>query len=305
MSRTHQHHAGASPDAYAIDESSVSARDPRQLAMMKRARERKQARDAGQSSPACAEARHKLRDKVTSQVRETGYAALDVFQSMVRADERRDAEVDASFGKTVATKLIDWLTDKSLEVATDSFELGETIVAGPISAVFGAAKGGLESMAELGQKLRAIDAVDHVVKFGRQAVDLASAAGGAAVDKIDDQKMAEAAGVLAEFEGLKDDADGEAEGTLRHALENWAMETLFGAPKTGGAAIHDEAKTLYEVYRAEVRKGEPVGEQVEDIAEVKSGEEGRKVEDAAAGAEERLGIDDEVRRDTAERARIK
>lgn len=306
--RAHQARGRAGTSSGGEDTS--SGRDPRQMAMMKRQRERRQAKaeeEAGgtQASPALAEARHKLRDKVTHGVKETCYAALDVFQSMVRADERKDAEVDGAFSQVIAEKVTDFLSDKAVEVASETLELGETVVGGPVAAVFGAAKGQLESMASLDQKMKASEAVDRVVATSRETIDRATQVAGAAVDAISDEKMAEIAGVLEQFQGVSGAADGDDEGELKRGLENWAMEQLLGAPRTGGAAIHEEAVQLYETYRAEVAKGEPASEQADDAQAAMSGQTHQEGEDGARSAEKRLGLEKEVERDTVERERTR
>lgn len=302
MSREHhgraRHHGGETHG----ESGSV---DRRQLAMMKRAQARKNASSESnsQTSPAIAEARHKLRDKVTHELRETMYAALDVFQAMVRADDRHETEVSIGFGKVVAGKVSSFLEDKALEVARESFEMGESVVGGAVGTVFGAAKGRLESVAEADGKIRASEAVDKIVAESRAVADRTCAAAGAAVDRLSDERMAEIAGILDLFENVKDEADGEKEGSLRHGLENWAMERL-GAPRTGGAIVHEHAVELYEVYRAEVTKGMPVRKAVDEAGEAMRGTTHRHAEEAAEKAEERLGVADEVERDTVERKRV-
>jgi len=302
MSREHRH-AQRSPDTGGAAES--GGRDLRQMAMMQRAHDRRKAAGQSnvQSSAAIAEARHELKDKVGAQLRETMYAALDVFQSMVRADDRHEVEVSIGFGKAVGEKVTDWLQDKALDVVKESFELGETVVGGSISTVFGAAKGRLESVADAGAKIRASEAVDKIVGEARAVTDRACHAAEAAVDRMSDEKMAEVAGILETFEGIKDASDNEREGTLRHGLQNWLMEQM-GAPATGGKAIHEHAVELYEVYRQEVRRTLPVKEQVGEIDEAKSGKLHGHAEEEAAKAEERLGDAGEVERDTNERKRV-
>lgn len=302
-------HARRPSHSHGSDGNDSGGRDLRQLGMMKRAQDRK--RGAGhaaeqsntQTSPAIAEARHKLRDKVTHELRETMYAALDVFQAMVRADERHETEVSIGFGKAVGAKVSSWLEDKALDVSREAFEMGESVLGGAISTVFGAAKGRLENVADAGGKIKASEAVDKVVGEARALTDRAAKAGGEAVDRLSDAKMAEIAGVLDQFESVRSDADSEAEGSLRHGLEEWAMERM-GAPKTGGAAIHEHAVELYEVYRSEVAKGLPAREGVDEAGAAMRGETHRHAEDAAGAAEKKLGVEDEVQKDTVERQRV-
>lgn len=306
MSRDHARHG--KPAGHG-DSSSSSGMDPIKMAQMQRAHDRKKAgghaaeQSNSQGNSHIAEARHKLRDKVTHELKETMYAALDIFQAMVRADDRHEIEVSIGFGKAVGAKVSDWLQDKALDAARESFEMGESVIGGAVGTVFGAAKGRLEDVADAGAKIKASEAVDKIVGEARHLTDRAAKAGGDAVDRLSDAKMAEIAGVLDQFEGVKDDADGEAEGNLRHGLEQWAMERL-GAPKTGGAAIHEHAVELFEVYSAEVAKGGSAKETVDAAGEAMSGKTHQHAEDEAGAAEKKLGVEGEVQADTVERKRV-
>lgn len=306
MSREHARRAQHGHGHAQGDSAGLS---PRQMATMQRAHDRKRAGHSAetsntQTSSSIAEARHKLRDKVGADLRETMYAALDVFQMMVRADERHETEVSIGFGKAVGSKVSSWLEDKALEVARESFEMGESVIGGAVGTVFGAAKGRLEQVSEAGTKIRASEAVDSVVAEARSMTDRAAKAACAAVDRLSDEKMAEIAGILDLFQNVKSDSDNDAEGSLRHGLEQWAMERL-GAPRTGGAAIHEHAVELYQVYRAEVAKGLLAREAVNEAQAAMRGETQRHAEKAAEKAEDKLEISNEVRKDETERDRVK
>lgn len=296
MSREHRSQSPQS--AGSDDQAAGPGRDMRQLAMMKRAQERK---SAAAGNAEIAEARSMLRNKVTHELKETMYEALDVFQAMVRADERADAEVDASFVKNVGDKATDFLTDHALDIAKESFEMGESVIGDAISPVFGFTKDKLSATSALSAKLTASEAVDSVVKECREATDQACEKAGAVVDAISDEKMAEIAGVLDQFNGVESDSDNQEEGSLKHGLQEWMMEKM-GAPKTGGAAVNDHAMKLYEVFRAEVRKTETAGEQIDEISEAKA--HPGETEDKAEAAEETIGVDKEVSRDETERKRV-
>lgn len=199
------------------------------------------------------ETRNQLKAQMGKAVKAYSQGAdlfLNAVLNMTAHEQEKKLELDVV--ERVKDALIDKIAEKFRESVVEVADIGKAVASRSMT-VFSAIKGELSGRIQAQKELSVIQAAQMVNAAMIEKAATLEQELNDEIDNLSREKVLAIRDVLAQFNGVQDDADNPEDGKLADGLTDWAMTKLIGIPAGDAVATEEYAREAFAVFQAGVR----------------------------------------------------
>lgn len=215
----------------------------------------------GRGVAALGETRRMLKAQLSKSVRAVAMGA-NLFQKAVRrmSEEEQEKKLEIDVAERVKDALVDKVAERFKEAVVEVSDIGKA-VAEKSATVFGTIKSSISERIKAQSELSVLQAADAVTAAMIEKSLVLEEHLSQVIDALPAEKVLAVRDVLAQFNGIKDDADTAETGKLEDGMKEWAMTDLIGLPAGDGVAIEEYGRDAFASFQEAVRSTMTVHEQ--------------------------------------------